>query len=151
MNNVETQSWFTFLDRHLIYWCSSNSSWRRVFSALQAIGVVPATKQLHTYFSRFINRSLLNVERKIIYQINSPSEQTPKDYIVFPNLNEEEVQEPTYLWLTSLSIASSCNKTQIRTAVEMFSKTRKKGSVSKYYQKDAYSWLMPNLKSALGQ
>ena len=153
MNNVGTKSeiefsYFIFLDRHLISWDSSSISWRRVFSALQAIGVEPAIKQLHTlYVSPFMKNIFLSGWEGVIHQINSESEQNPKRHIIFSNLN----QLPIYLCLTSLSIASSCNKNQIRTAVEILSKTMKMGSVTKYYQKDAYSWLMPNLKSALGQ
>ena len=64
----------------------------------------------------------------VIHQINSEWEQNPKRHIIFSNLN----QLPIYLCLTSLSIASSCNKNKISTtAVEMLSKTMKVGFVTK--------------------
>ena len=134
MNNVGTKSeiefsYFIFLDRHLISWDSSSISWRRVFSALQAIGVEPAIKQLHTlYVSPFMKNIFLSGWEGVIHQINSESEQNPKRHIIFSNLN----QLPIYLCLTSLSIASSCNKNKISTtAVEMLSKTMKVGFVTK--------------------
>ena len=112
MNNVGTKSevefsYFIFLDRHLISWDSSSISWRRVFSALQAIGVEPAIKQLHTlYVSPFMKNIFLSGWEGVIHQINSESEQNPKRHIIFSNLNQLHI----YLCLTSLSIASSCNK-----------------------------------------
>ena len=81
-------------------------------------------------------------------QINSPSVQISKRLnnifksesrtIIFSNLSQEQEQVPVpiILCLTSLSIASSCNKNQISTAaVDMLSITMIGGFVTKSLQK----------------